>query len=388
MLRSPLKALIVGGGIGGLSTALTLRYIGAEPHVYERASELRPAGSGLSILSNAVSALRELGLDPHLEKYGEVLTQFEIRNWRGRLIRELPTAAIAEEVGAPSVLIHRADLQQALLDAVGDVPLTLGAAATGYTADEDGVHVRFADGSEAHGDILIGADGLNSAIRRQIAGPEEVQEPGYINWLATIPFSHPRMPTGYVGHFWGHGQRFGLIDIGGGRAYWWATQNRPVERARRWDGGRQELEGAFRRWPEVVRTAIEQTPEERIISVPAQDRHFLENWGSGPVTLLGDAAHPMLTSLGQGAAMAVEDSAVLAHCLNTAPTAERGLRAYEDARRDRTRMTVRASREASRSEQFQSPLACAYRNARFRWTSERRMREQSRPLLTFPGMDG
>ncbi|NJQ04835.1 FAD-dependent monooxygenase [Streptomyces lonarensis] len=385
MARAP-KILVAGAGIGGLAAAVTLRHVGARPHVFERAPELRAAGSGLGILSNASAALLELGVDLRLERYGQELRRFDISTWRGRLIRRMPTPDIATETGAPSVLIHRGDLLRALLDAAGDVPVTLGAQVVEHTVHPDGVEVRLADGTTAEGDALIGADGLYSAVRRQIAGPEPIREPGYINWLATVPFRHAAVPTGYCGHFWHRGRRFGLIDIGGGRVYWWATHNRPPEEARSWTGGRREIEELFRRFPEPVRAVIRSTPEEDILSVPARDRAFLENWGDGPVTLLGDAAHPMLTSLGQGAAMAVEDSAVLARCVATAPDVVSGLRAYERARRDRARLAVEASWQASRSEQAAGPLACALRNARLRRTPEEALREQTRALLVFPGL--
>ncbi|NJP66955.1 FAD-dependent monooxygenase, partial [Streptomyces spiramenti] len=385
MARAP-KILVAGAGIGGLAAAVTLRHVGARPHVFERAPELRAAGSGLGILSNASAALRELGVDLRLERYGQELRRFDISTRRGRLLRRMPTPDIAAETGAPSVLIHRADLLRALLDAAGDVPVTLGAQVSDFTAHPDGVEVRFADGTTAEGDALVGADGLYSAVRRRIAGPEPIREPGYINWLATVPFRHPAVPTGYCGHFWDRGRRFGLIDIGGGRVYWWATHNRPPEAARSWTGGRAEIEELFRRFPEPVRSVIRRTPEEDVISVPARDRAFLDTWGDGPVTLLGDAAHPMLTSLGQGAAMAVEDSAVLARCVATATDVTAGLRAYERARRERTRLAVDASWQASRSEQEGGPLACALRNARLRRAPEDVLREQTRALLVFPGL--
>ena len=167
--------------------------------------------------------------------------------------------------------------------------------------------------------MLVGADGFRSAVRLTVAGEQAPSEYGYICWLATVRFTHPRMVPGYTGHYWGRGQRFGLIDIGGGMAYWWETKNMPAAQARDWNGDKADIISVFDGWaPEVVE-AIERTPADAIISVPGQDRPFLKRWGMGPITLLGDAAHPMLTSRSQGASSAVEDGYVLAEAIPACP---------------------------------------------------------------------
>jgi 2-polyprenyl-6-methoxyphenol hydroxylase-like FAD-dependent oxidoreductase len=189
------------------------------------------------------------------------------------------------------------------------------------------------------------------------------------------------MVPGYTGHYWGRGQRFGLIDIGGGMAYWWGTKNMPAARARDWNGDKADILAAFDGWaPEVVE-AIERTPVDAILSVPAQDRPFLKQWGRGPITLLGDAAHPMLTSRSQGASSAVEDGYVLAEAIARIPDAVEALRAYEDRRRHRAAMLVRSSRRLNRLEQAQNPLACAARNLGVRCVPMRSLtRNTVRPM--------
>ena len=210
--------------------------------------------------------------------------------------------------------------------------------------------------------MLIGADGIRSTVRSKIVGATPPTDCGYVFWLATVTFTHPRVVTGYAGHYWGSGQRFGLIDIGGGRVYWWGSKNMPVAQARSWRGGKAEMLAAFDEWaPEVV-DVIERTPDHAIVTVPAQDRPFLKQWGSGPVSLLGDAAHPMQTSLGQGASSAVEDGYVLAEAIARVSDPVAALRRYEDLRRARARMLVRNSRRYSRLEQVQNPVVRAARD--------------------------
>ncbi|RLU80665.1 FAD-dependent monooxygenase [Streptomyces griseocarneus] len=382
------KAIVVGAGIGGLAAAVSLRKAGLDVEVYERASELKAAGSGLSVMSNALAALDTIGVDLGLEKRGAVLEQYHVRTARGRLIREFPFPEIIDRIGVPSVLITRSDLQQALLEAAEGIPIELGVTAKGFEAHEDGggVTVRFEDGREAHGDVLIGADGFNSVVRRQLVGPgEPSKDSGYIVWLAIVPFEHPRFTPGSVTHYWGSGKRFGLVDMGGGRLYWWGTRNMPAERSRNWRGGKSEILRSYAGWADEVQKAIRETPEESIIAVPSRDRPFLERWGKGPVTLLGDAAHPMLTSLGQGSGMAMEDAAVLAKVLGSADDLTRGLRRYEDERRERARGMVAASRGISDFEQSEDPIRRPIRDAYFKFLPASRLTRTLEDAITFPG---
>jgi 2-polyprenyl-6-methoxyphenol hydroxylase-like FAD-dependent oxidoreductase len=380
------RALVIGAGIGGLTCAVTLRRVGIDVEVYERATELHATGSGLSVMSNAVTALATLGIDLDLDKRGQAVESFEIMDWRGRRIRDLPFKEACARAGAPSFCLSRADLQEALLTEAGDCPVHLGAAAVGFETADGGVTVHFTDGRSASGDILIGADGLNSAVRRHLVGPEASRDSGYLVQLGMVPFQHPRLTTGDVRHYWDSGQRFGLIDIGHGRRYWWATTSTPADTPAP-DHLKDTLTHAYAGWADEVRAVIRATPQEDILTVPSRDRAFLEQWGDGPVTLLGDAAHPMLTALAQGAAMAIEDAVVLAHTL-AGPAAGDGLvlalRAYEDRRRDRARAMVAESRALSDLEQAARPGQRLYRDSYFRLAPRHILAQRIAQALTFP----
>jgi 2-polyprenyl-6-methoxyphenol hydroxylase-like FAD-dependent oxidoreductase len=357
------KAIIVGAGIGGLSTAVALRQVGINAEVWEQSPELRPAGTALAVMSNAIAAMGALGIDLHIgNDRGVVTERLEIMTPKGRVLVASPTAGIYQRLGAPTVCIHRAELQEALLEAAEGVPIRLGAKATGFEAADGHVRVQFSDGREARGDLLIGADGLRSTIRAQLHGPAEPRFGGFYCWLATVPFEHPRMTRGFSGQYWGVGQRFGLNDIGQGRAYWWATKTAAEGTALSKKAGPDELRKAFNGWAPETRAVMDATPEETIVGVPAQDRAFVPRWGTGPVTLLGDAAHPMLTAYSQGGSSAIEDAVVLAMALRSAPDATSGLRAYEDLRRERTRWLVESSYKLARLEQYDNPALAGLRN--------------------------
>jgi 2-polyprenyl-6-methoxyphenol hydroxylase-like FAD-dependent oxidoreductase len=375
------KVLIVGGGISGFTAGIALRANDIDVEVYESAAQQRPAGTALGLASNAIKVLRALGIDLVAGECGQALECFELRTAGGRLIRSLPVRAITAELGDPIVSIHRNDVMRTLQKAAGDLSVRYGAEVVDFEVGESGVSVTCVDGRTTHADVLIGADGIRSVVRAKLTGEVRPVEYGYVCWLATTPFSHPRLVRGYCGHYWGRGQRFGLIDIGGGMAYWWGTKNMPAARAREWRGGKAEILAAFADWAPEVTAAIARTPAHMIVSVPAQDRPFLDRWGSGPVSLIGDAAHPMLTSIGQGAGSAIEDGYVLAKTLASLPDPVAALRRYENLRHDRTRTLVRTSRRLSRLEQVEDPVVQAVRNFGMRCAPTRIVKRRTiRPM--------
>lgn len=378
------KGIVIGAGVGGLTAATALRAAGVEVEIYERARELREAGAALGIMSNAVAALRSIGIVGALEAQGEAIDDFQIFDTRGKLIAVTPLKQLHAELGFPSISIHRAALQRILLDAADGCSIQLGAACERIEPLAQEVRVYFADGRTSEADFVVGADGLHSAVRRQLHGDAPPRYAGYAVWLATIPFTHPRLSRGYTGHYWGKGTRFGLVDIGSGQFYWWATRN-CQRRTRPGDANalKRELMHFFSGWAEEVTAAISATPAEEILQVDAQDRPFISRWGKGAVTLLGDAAHPMLTSLGQGACMAIEDAVVLGRVFAAASDVERALRRYEDLRRERTRQIVRLSSVMSAIEQAEHPVTAAMRDTFFRMRSAKSLWEQTRPIFTF-----
>ena len=372
---------VVGAGIGGLTAAVALRAKGIDVEIYEAAPRPRITGTALGLASNATKVLRALGIDLPADACCRTLEHFELRTARGALIRGLPGAAITAQLGHPFVSIHRNELISTLRTAAGDTPIHYGAEVVDVGIERYGARATLVDGADVRAGVLIGADGIGSVVRSTVAGDQPPSEYGYVCWLATVRFTHHRMAPGYTGHYWGRGQRFGLIDIGAGMAYWWGTKNMPAALARDWDGDKADILSAFDGWaPEVVE-AIERTPAEAIVSVPGQDRPILKQWGMGPITLLGDAAHPMLTSRSQGASSAVEDGYVLAEAIGRLPDPVQALRAYENRRRARAGMLVRSSRRLNRVEQLQNPVACAVRNFGMRCATTRSLiRHTTRPM--------
>jgi len=375
------RAILIGGGIGGLAAATALQQAGLEVAVYERASELCEVGAGLILWPNAMKALGMLGLAVAVRRASRASGGAELLTWRGeRLLEAFPRKLLESEFGEPAAAIHRAELLAVLLQAVGDGVVYLGARCVGYRQDRTGVAALLEDGREVEGDLLIGADGLRSVIRGQLLGETRLRYAGYTAWRGVVPFTLDR-DTWFES--WGAGARFGAGALSRGRVYWYATANLPEGAPDGPAGRKRELLERFRGWHAPIPALLEATDEAAILRNDLYDRKPLTRWSDGRVTLLGDAAHPTTPNLGQGACMALEDAVVLAGCLREREEILAGLRDYEIRRRPRTSAIVRESRRVGWIGQWESPAACRLRDALLRRTPARVRLCQLQWLCTF-----
>jgi len=359
------RAVIVGAGIGGLTAAIALKQTGWDVAVYERAPELREVGAGITLWSNATRVLRKLGVGETIERSAATIRESEARTWRGRLLLRTDFSHLNEKLGAPTIGIHRAELQANLADHLGRELITLGTTCVGYTTDEKGANALFAEGDDVRGQILVGADGIKSLVRQQMLGPEPLRYAGYTAWRGVGLIDQPEVPLGVTVLAMGRGSQAGMLPIGGGRTYWFATANVPAGGEDAPGGHKAELLKRFGDWYPVIPAVIDATPESAILRNDIVDRPPVRKWTDGRVVLLGDAAHPTTPNMGQGACMAIESALVLAKCLRAAETPEAGLAAYEQARFDRTAMITNQSWKLGRVFAYENPLKCWLRDRLF-----------------------
>lgn len=355
------RAVVVGGGIGGLAAGVALRRVGWNVAVFERAPELREAGAGITLWTNAVKVLRRIGAGPAVEAVAHPIARSEVRDWRGRLVNAIDFGAMSGRLGAPTVGVHRADLQAALADVLGRDHLRLGKECVGYERDAAGVTARFADGSTERGDVLIGADGLKSAVRRQLLGDEPPRYAGYTAWRGVGVIDRPELPLGLTILAMGRGSQVGALPIGRGRTYWFATANVPAGGDGP-GGHKAELLKRFGDWWPAVPAVIEATRAEAILRNDIVDRPPVRRWTDGRVALLGDAAHPTTPNMGQGACQAIESAAVLARHLEHATDIPAALTAYAESRFTRTAMITNRSWTYGKVFALEAGWACWLRD--------------------------
>jgi 2-polyprenyl-6-methoxyphenol hydroxylase-like FAD-dependent oxidoreductase len=367
-----MRVVIVGGGIGGLSAAIALRQRGHDVVVLERAPRIDPVGAGITLFANAMRALDRLGVRDAIATRGAPTTWSAILTREGRELTQVP-----RDLLEGTVAVHRADLQAGLAAAGGQV--RLGVEVTAVEDGDDGVVVRGTDESEESGDMLVGADGLSSVARRAIADVR----PRYAGYTAWRGVSSVPVEPGRLTESWGVGERFGLVDIGRGQTYWFATKNALEGESDEPGGRKAEVVRRFSDWHEPIAAVAEAADETAILRNDVYYLEPLSRWSKGRVVLVGDAAHATTPGIGQGAALAIEDAVVLADRLSANSDVAVAFAEYEAIRRPRAEAVLKMSRRVDKAAQLASPLGWRLRNALVRRLPARAQRRQLEPLVRY-----
>ncbi len=359
MTVKPKKILIVGAGVGGLTTALACLHHGFEVQLFDQAPALEEIGAGIQIPPNASKILAALGLQQEIAARAFQPQALQTRMGEtGRQIFSIAlNAATLSHWGAPYYHIHRADyvaVLSAALQARAPHALVLNASFSHYQQTADGVAAHMADGRSFEGDILIGADGLRSSVRRQMLGPEQPRFTGNMAWRAVVPAAALDDPPPTNACVWmGPNRHAVTYHLGAGLVNFIGVVERDDFMQEDWHstGARQQAAEDFAAWHPMVTGLIDKA--ETLHRWALYDRQTLSTWHEGRVSLLGDAAHPMLPFMAQGAAMAVEDGWALAACLAAAHKAGQDIAAalpiYENHRLPRTAAVQQASRRNAKT---------------------------------------
>jgi len=365
---NPRHALIAGAGIGGLCAALCLARSGWRVSLYEKATFLDETGAGLQLSPNASAILRKLGLVERLARFALRPQAITIRRARdGATIAQMPLAEAERRWGAPYLLVHRADLQRVLLDAIArtsGISLMTNAAVSGVEQGENRVRVAIGQGAatlRVEGDCLIGADGVHSSIRQRL-GLGSARFSRRTAWRALVEAAHAPVAThreettlwlGRGAHLVHYPLRRGaVINVvavvdercrSAAESLWASSAGPPF------------LESHFAEWDVAARELLRAATEWR--KWPLFDCRPIANWVCGRVALLGDAAHAMPPFLAQGAAQAIEDASALSAALDQDKDVEAGLRAYQALRRPRATRVQKESRRQAAIYHLAGPAA-------------------------------
>jgi 2-polyprenyl-6-methoxyphenol hydroxylase-like FAD-dependent oxidoreductase len=352
------KALIAGAGIAGLAAGIALRRAGLEVEIFDRSPRLHEIGAGLMIWPNGARALKALGVEPRAIEVKKVT----LSNWHGRRLVEMPVDSAYVRYGHGVSFVHRADLQAALAMTFGSQGLHLGCEVRGFVEDESRVEVALHDGTVASGDLLVGADGLRSPVRRQLLGDGEPLYLGSTVWRGLAPSEGIALPDGCGINWWGRGSEFLAFHLAGGTIYWAGVTKEPRGETRGPDGHKQDLLERFGDWAQPVPALIAATAEASILRNDMYDRPPAQRWSGGRVTLVGDAAHPMSPNQGQGACQALEDGVALGESVERTSNLTEAFQLYERRRLRRANREVKLSRQATRGVQIENPVLCGFRD--------------------------
>jgi 2-polyprenyl-6-methoxyphenol hydroxylase-like FAD-dependent oxidoreductase len=370
------SAVVVGGGIGGLTAAVALRQVGWRVTVLERAARFGEIGAGITLMSNGLRCLDAIGLGDAVRGSGLPMLAIGMRTAAGRWLSRIngDGTDLEARIGTTPLNIHRAELHRILLDALPAAALIAGVATTGIQGGADGgpaeVHFRHGD-QEAllRAELVVGADGVHSWVRTQRwpDAPAPVYS-GSTNWRAVTTPSAAAVTE--MSLSWGLGTEFGVMPLVDGRTYWYAAANADEDQH-----NPDELEGLRRRfgtWHEPIPAVLAHTQPEAVLRHDIYWLPKLDSYHRGSVVLLGDAAHAMTPNLGQGGGQALEDAIVLAAAVSNTSDVASALARYDHERRARTQpMSEAATRQLRFGQQLHNPIAVAMRNAAVALTPDR-----------------
>ncbi len=347
-----LRIGICGGGVGGLAAAIALDQMGHAPVVFEQASQFTRIGSDVNLTPNAVHAVDRLDVGDVLRETAARPTFRISRTWdTGEETSRLPMSSAAEEkYGAPQLTIHRADLLKALEDRVPADRLRLGKKVDGIVNEADRAVIEFADGSSEEVDVIVGADGIHSVVRNALFGEDDPRFTGIVSYRATFP----RDQAGEIPNldaftkWWGPNPETQLVVFPltrGEEIFVFATTPQEGWTEEGWTlpGDVEELRAMYKGFHAEARALLDACSE--VTKSALHVREPMDSWSVNRATLLGDAAHPMVPFMAQGACMAIEDAVVLARALEGADLdkVRAALRRYENARKERTASIQRNS---------------------------------------------
>jgi 6-hydroxynicotinate 3-monooxygenase len=344
------KVAIIGAGLGGMTVAGLLQRYGFPVKVYEQAAAFSRIGAGIHLSANVLVVMRRLGIEETLSAIGLHPDAFVSRRWdTGEILFELPFNAASEaRYGAAYINVHRGDLHAVLESALAPGTIAFGRKLAAIDRSGSALHLAFADGGRAEADLVIGADGLNSKVREVLLGPEHPRYTGHIAHRAIFPATLLKgLPIRACTKWWGPGNHILVYYMTQTREDVYIVTSTPqpqwTDAAAFVPCDRDELIAAFDGYHAELRQVVEAAPQ--ITKWPVFDREPVEQWSGGRIVLLGDACHPMRPYMAAGAAMAIEDAAILARCIAEigSEDADESFAWYEASRKPRVGKVQRIS---------------------------------------------
>ena len=364
-----MKILIVGAGIGGLVSALCLNKKGYEVEMYEQSEVLSELGAGVQLSPNATRVLDYLELTDDLKPHIFEPRSFQFLNYKTEKIiskRELGLK-IQDDFGFPNFDVHRADLQKVLLNKVEEegIKIYTNMKVIDVGNEENKAYIKINE-QKIKADIVIGADGIHSVVREKLFEKKESSFTGNVAWRMLIPVdSLPRdliLPDTTV--WLGPKKHFVSYHVSGGKnlnCVCLVEQDGWTNESWSERGNIEDLREVYNGWNQTIETLLKIANPNTLYRWALHDRPPMKQWSKGRITLLGDAAHPMLPFLAQGAAMAIEDGAVLADCISSYKDNEKSLKNFEQIRKPRTSFVQLAARRNAKILHL-SGLAAFFRN--------------------------
>lgn len=350
---------IIGAGIGGLVTALTLKQQGYPVHIYEGASEIKPVGAGIIMANNAMQVFQSLGLHEKVAQAGNRISTMKITDAQLQNLSVVDLTPFEQQYGVANTAIHRGALQQLLIDTLGAEHVSLGKRLVKIEKGEN-YHLLFEDGARTATRWLIGADGINSVVRKQLFPMSRLRDAKQLCWRGVSEMELPAHYQHELNEAWGKGKRFGFVQLRANKVYWYALVNQHAQE--------KDLQRSFQDFHPDVQAIIAAGLKRPIFTSDIADLEPIAHWQQEQVCLIGDAAHATTPNLGQGACQAIEDAYILGKLLATTDNVQVAFQQYEMLRKPKALQIVKRSRAIGRLAHVDNNVGVWLRNAVMRAT--------------------
>lgn len=347
---------IIGAGIGGLTTALTLKQKGLNVKIYESSAEIKPVGAGIIIANNAMQVFQKLGLQDKIEKVGNKISFMKITDTQLNDISVVDLSEYEKKYGVHNIAIHRGELQKILADEIGFENINLSKRLLKIEKAEL-FKLTFEDNTTFESKLVIGADGIKSVVRNQLFEESTLRNANQKCWRGICEIDLPKNYHNELNEAWGKGKRFGFVKISDKKVYWYALTN-----ANKFFKKTTNLLEVFKEFHTDILKIISATNKEQIILNDIIDLKPIDKWQAENVCLIGDAAHATTPNLGQGACQAIEDAYVLGKLLDEGLAIESTFKQYENLRRKKAHTIVNISWTVGKMAHIENNLGIWLRN--------------------------
>jgi len=370
-----MKISIIGAGIGGLTTAIALKQKGFEVEIFERLKEFKKVGSGINLAINAMQVYKRLGIYEEISSLGSYTDSLLITDEKLKTITEVSLVNAEIEFKAKTYAIHRATLQTILLNKLKGVKMHFGKKLVSLCQTNNSVNFIFEDGTSYTSNILIGADGIHSVVRKSIFNNTELRIAKQVCWRGIVKIDIPKKHQTELNELWGKGKRFGFVHINESEVYWYALSNYKTDYKKEFSN--TNLEELFSNFSPLIKEIILKTEKSNIIFNEMIDLKPISSWHYKNVCLIGDASHATTPNLGQGACQAIESAYVLAACLSTEKNTQSAFQKLEKIRKKNATKIVKTSWSVGKMAHLENKFEIFLRNNLMRLMPKKLTEKQS-----------
>jgi 2-polyprenyl-6-methoxyphenol hydroxylase-like FAD-dependent oxidoreductase len=368
---------IIGAGIGGLTTAIALEQKGIKTTIFEQAEQIKPVGAGIILANNAMQVYEKLGLRKVIEEHGMIVSSMNITKPNLKPLSTIELSYFEKKYNTKNIAIHRGVLQEILMNHLKSPELKLNHKLSSLLANNKGYELNFENGKQFQTSMVVGADGLHSAVRTKVFPNNQLRNANQICWRGVTEYNLPIQFKHELNEAWGKSERFGFVQIAENKVYWYALKSFKSDKN---EFSVNNIEHYFSDFHTVIKDLIQATPKEEIYTAEIIDLKPTHIWHNDYACLIGDAAHATTPNMGQGACQAIEDAYNLAACLHKHGNSK-AFSEYQKLRLPKAHQIVKASWQVGKIAHLNNPLLIGLRNQILRFTPDFVSRKQNEQIF-------